>query len=117
MMVGSTAMVGWIDTTGRAFIKQYILRGQSSSDVVVDEGKLMLESISPKVVLYGVNIYLMFQVRFSNPVKNQKILFAHSNEAPVDFQLTKHDDKISVSIEFSSGLDFCSLCEVIHVSE
>lgn len=109
MMVGSSAMVGWIDTTGRAFIKQYDLQGRSSSDVVVDEGKLMPKSISPKVVLYGVNIYLMFQVRFSKPVKSQKILFAHANEAPNHFQLTKHDDKISISFEFSSGLFFFPL--------
>ncbi|KAF3328789.1 Cytochrome b561 and DOMON domain-containing protein [Carex littledalei] len=103
MMVGSSAMVGWIDTTGRAFIKQYGLRGRSSSDVVVNDGKLRLTSVSPKVVLYGVNIYLMFQVRFSKLIKSQEILFAYANEAPNHFLLTKHDDKISISIEFSSG--------------
>lgn len=106
MMVGSNAMVGWIDTTGRAFIKQYDLRGMSSSDVVVNDGKLKLTSVSPKVMLYGVNIYLMFQVRFSKPVKSQGILFAYANEAPNHFLLTKHDDKISISIEFSSGFVF-----------
>ncbi|KAF3320109.1 Cytochrome b561 and DOMON domain-containing protein [Carex littledalei] len=108
MMVGSNAMVGWIDTTGRAFIKQYDLRGMSSSDVVVNDGKLRLTSVSPKVVLYGVNIYLMFQVRFSKLVESQEILFAYANEAPNHFLLMKHDDKISISIEFSSGASTAS---------
>ncbi|KAJ4752566.1 Cytochrome b561 and DOMON domain-containing protein [Rhynchospora pubera] len=103
MMVGSSAMVGWIDTSGRSFIKQYDLQGRSSSDVIVDEGKLMLTSVSPKVVLYGVNIYLMFQVRFSKQVESQEVILAYANESPNHLQLTKHDDKISVSFDFSSG--------------
>ncbi|KAJ3700978.1 hypothetical protein LUZ61_004683 [Rhynchospora tenuis] len=103
MMVGSSAMVGWIDTSGRAFIKQYDLQGRSSSDVIVDEGKLVLTSVSPKVVLYGVNIYLMFQMKFSKQVESHDVLLAYANESPTHLQLTKHDDKISVSFDFSSG--------------
>ncbi|KAG8067566.1 hypothetical protein GUJ93_ZPchr0005g15508 [Zizania palustris] len=37
-MVGSSAMVGWIDNQGRAYIKQYYLSKQTSSGVKVDGG-------------------------------------------------------------------------------
>ncbi|KAJ3694513.1 hypothetical protein LUZ60_009993 [Juncus effusus] len=103
LMVGSSAMIGWIDSTGKAYIKQYYLKGTAQSEVIVNKGKLMETKVSPRVVLYGVNIYLAFQVKFFESVKDQSVLFAYSTEAPNGFRLSEHEDKISLSFDFSSS--------------
>ncbi|XP_008783208.1 cytochrome b561 and DOMON domain-containing protein At3g61750 [Phoenix dactylifera] len=103
MMVGSSAMVGFIGKGGKAHIKQYYLRGQTSSEVIVNEGQLLTTDVAPAVVLYGVNIYLAFQLKFSAPVTQQTLLFAFSSETPNNYHLTEHDDKTSVSFDFSAG--------------
>ncbi|KAG0486530.1 hypothetical protein HPP92_008625 [Vanilla planifolia] len=76
MMVGSSAMVGWIGRAGKAHIRQFHLRSQSSSDVIVNEGNLLLTGVKPAVLLFGSSIYLAFQVKFLSPVAEQKLLFA-----------------------------------------
>ncbi|ONK80366.1 uncharacterized protein A4U43_C01F16880 [Asparagus officinalis] len=101
MMVGSSAMVGFIGKGGRAHIKQYYLRGQSSSEVIINEGQLTETNVKPAIILYGVNIYLAFQLKFSSPVSQQQLLFAFSTATPNNYQLTEHDDKISISFDFS----------------
>ena len=103
-MVGSSAMIGWIDNHGRAYIKQYYLRGQTSSGVKVDQGNLLTTDISPAVVLYGDNIYLAFQVNFSVQLARQTIILASSAITPNKFHLAEHDDKTALSFDFSSGL-------------
>ncbi|BAD73755.1 membrane protein-like [Oryza sativa Japonica Group] len=40
MMVGSSAMVGWVGKTGLSHVKQFSLRGKTPSQVVADEGFL-----------------------------------------------------------------------------
>jgi len=50
-MTGSSAMVGWIGKTGRPHIKQFYFRGRSSSEVVVNEGKLSSTNVEPVVVV------------------------------------------------------------------
>ncbi|XP_039117445.1 cytochrome b561 and DOMON domain-containing protein At3g61750 [Dioscorea cayenensis subsp. rotundata] len=103
MMVGSSAMVGWIGKTGRAHIRRYYLRGQSSSQVIVNEGQLQTTDVSPMVILYGANIYLAFQLKFSAPLSQQELLFAVGSRIPVNYRLTEHDDKTSVSFDFAAG--------------
>uniref|UniRef100_A0A0E0HBD5 Cytochrome b561 and DOMON domain-containing protein n=1 Tax=Oryza nivara TaxID=4536 RepID=A0A0E0HBD5_ORYNI len=93
-MVGSSAMVGWIDNQGRAYIKQYYLSNQTSSGVKVDEGKLLTTDVPSAAVLYGDNIYLVFQVKFPLHIARQ---------TPNKFHLTEHDDKTTLSFDFSSG--------------
>lgn len=104
MMIGSSAMVGWIGRGGRAHIKRYYLRGQSSSEVIVNEGQLLATDVAPAVVLYGVNIYLAFQLKFLTPLTQQELLFAFSTTTPNNYRLTEHDDKISISFDLSGGL-------------
>ncbi|THU45678.1 hypothetical protein C4D60_Mb02t20510 [Musa balbisiana] len=116
MMTGASAMVGWIDIGGRANIrqffffflflandKQFYLRGQTSSEVMVDEGQLLETRVAPAVILYGNNIYLAFQLNVSAPMAQQLLLFALSTATPVEFYLMEHDDKASVSFDFSVG--------------
>ncbi|XP_009389952.2 cytochrome b561 and DOMON domain-containing protein At3g61750-like [Musa acuminata AAA Group] len=103
MMTGASAMVGWIDIGGRANIRQFYLRGQTSSEVMVDEGQLLETGVAPAVILYGNNIYLAFQLNVSAPMAQQLLLFALSTATPVEFYLMEHDDKASVSFDFSVG--------------
>lgn len=103
MMVGSSAMVGWIGKTGQVHIKQFDLRGQTSSQVVVDQGQLQSTGVSPVVVLYGADIFLAFQLKFSAPVTRQNLLFAIGTAIPVNNVLQKHTDKVSISFDFSAG--------------
>lgn len=104
MMVGSSAMVGFLGKGGRVHIKQYYLRGQISSEVIVNEGQLLTTDVAPGVVIYGVNIYLAFQLKFSAAVTQQELLFAFSSATPNNYRLTEHDDKTSVSFDFSAGM-------------
>lgn len=103
MMVGSSAMVGWMGKE-RAHIRQYYLRGQSPSDVVVNQGQLLGTSIPPIVVLNGAKIYMGFQVKFEAPVTRQPILFAFGTSPPSHYRLMEHEDKTSILFDFSSGM-------------
>jgi hypothetical protein len=103
-MVGSSAMIGWIDNHGRAYIKQYYLGSQTSSGVKVDRGNLLTTDTPPAVVLYGDNIYLAFQVNFSVQLAQPNIILASSAITPNMFHLGEHDDKTTLSFDFSSGL-------------
>ncbi|XP_020675938.1 cytochrome b561 and DOMON domain-containing protein At3g61750, partial [Dendrobium catenatum] len=57
---------------------------------------------SPAVVQNGPNIYIAFQLKFLSRITQQKLLFAFGTATPVNDRLTKHQDKISVSFDFSS---------------
>ncbi|CAN6444708.1 unnamed protein product [Victoria cruziana] len=103
MMVGSSAMVGWMDSQNRATIKQFYLGGQSSSQVVADQGNLQFTGITPSVVLQGTNIYLIFQLNFSAPVTRKNLLFAVGSNTPIQNTLIQHSDKTSISLDFSAG--------------
>ncbi|RRT79761.1 hypothetical protein B296_00009761 [Ensete ventricosum] len=84
-------------------IRQFYLRGQTSSEVMVDQGQLLETRVAPAVILYGNNIYLAFQLNVSAPMAHQLLLFALSTATPVEFYLMEHDDKASVSFDFSVG--------------
>ncbi|KAJ4957155.1 hypothetical protein NE237_013938 [Protea cynaroides] len=102
LMVNSSAMVGWINREGRARIKQYYLRGTKPSQVKRDEGELNVTN-SPIVVLYGATIYLAFQLKFSDRLHRQNILLAFGNKTPLHGRLSEHDDKTSITFDFSAG--------------
>ncbi|KAG0455329.1 hypothetical protein HPP92_024621 [Vanilla planifolia] len=103
MMVGSSAMVGWIGNTGRPHVKQFYLSGQSSSKVLVDQGQLPVVSETAMVFQHGPNIYLAFQLKFASSIGQQMLLFAFGTATPVKNRLKEHQDKISVSFDFSAG--------------
>ncbi|KAJ3670745.1 hypothetical protein LUZ60_008171 [Juncus effusus] len=104
MMVGSSAMVGWMGKTGVPHIKQFSLQGQTRSQVVVNEGNLLLSSDSePTVMVDQAKIYLAFKAKFPERVTRQQILFAFGASIPVDNKLKIHEDKISMAFDFSTG--------------
>lgn len=105
MMVGSSAMVGWMGKTGVPHIKQFFLKGQTSSQVVVNEGNLLMSPDSePKVVVDQAKIYLAFKLKFPEKVTTQQILLAFGTSIPVNNKLEKHVDKTSMAFDFSTGL-------------
>lgn len=104
-MVGSSAMVGWISRTGHARIKEYHAKGYTRAEVKPDKGDLNFTSIPPVVVLDGANIYLAFQLKFEGALGRQPTLLAYGSRYPTvnTHELPKHDDKISMLINYSGG--------------
>ncbi|XP_039684128.1 cytochrome b561 and DOMON domain-containing protein At3g61750 isoform X2 [Medicago truncatula] len=102
-MVGSSAMVGWINKHGHAKIKQYYLRGNKSSEVIANKGELPLNNVPAAVATNGAEIYLAFQLQTTIPFGKQPILLAFSTKHPHEHHLSKHDDKTTIIFDFSSG--------------
>lgn len=107
-MVGSSAMVGWIDKAGVPHVEQYYLRSQSPSGVVVNDTQLLTSGVPPVVVTYMANIYLAFKLKLSAPVTKQQLIFALGTSTPVDNRLTMHRAKKSLSFDFAAGESYAS---------
>ncbi|XP_027335955.1 cytochrome b561 and DOMON domain-containing protein At3g61750-like [Abrus precatorius] len=103
MMVGSSAMVGWISKHGHAKIKQFYLRGRKSSEVIVDKGELPLNNVPAAVATNGAEIHLAFQLQMTTPLERQPILLAFGSKYPQNHHLSKHEDKTAIIFDFSSG--------------
>ncbi|KAB2595848.1 hypothetical protein D8674_031298 [Pyrus ussuriensis x Pyrus communis] len=114
MMVGSSAIVGWINKKGQVRIKQYYLQGSKVSQVIPDKGELPLTGIPASVVLHGPRIYLAFQMKFKTHLARQPIILAIGSRLMSIFyiiyltlflhnHLTIHNDKTTVLFDFSSG--------------
>lgn len=108
LMVGSSAMVGWIGNTGRAHVKQFFLKGRAVREVIAEKGNLNVTSIPPAVAVYGATIYLAFQLKLAAPIHTRSILLAFGFETPVHNRLSKHDDKTAILFDFNAGLFFSS---------
>ncbi|XP_065009883.1 cytochrome b561 and DOMON domain-containing protein At3g61750-like [Musa acuminata AAA Group] len=112
MMVGSSAVVGWMGKTGQRHIERFYLGGQSSSAVQVDKGELQFSTAAaaagPSVLVENAKIYLAFRLKFSAPVTQQQLIFAIGSATPVNNVLQIHDDKTSILFDFSSGTSSAS---------
>ncbi|CAN7052541.1 hypothetical protein IGI04_027705 [Brassica rapa subsp. trilocularis] len=117
-MVGSSAMVGWISKKGHAKIKQYYLQGTERDQVVPDQGELQLQKVPPVVALHGAMIYLAFQVKFTVKVPRRAVILAFSSAYPSKLgRLSKHDDKITVIVDFSKANGVTSSIQTTASSE
>ncbi|CAF2175794.1 hypothetical protein HID58_026688 [Brassica napus] len=117
-MVGSSAMVGWITKKGHAKIKQYYLQGTERDQVVPDQGELQLQKVPPVVALHGAMIYLAFQVKFTVRVPRRAVILAFSSAYPSKLgRLSKHDDKITVIVDFSKANGVTSSIQTTASSE
>ncbi|KAG2625879.1 cytochrome b561 and DOMON domain-containing protein At3g61750-like [Panicum virgatum] len=105
LMIGSSAMVGWIGKKGLPHIRQFALRGKSSSKVVVDRGFLVSNDNDHDhtVVVQQAKIYLAFQLKFSYRLTHQHIIMAFGNSIPVKNKLTMHQGKTSFTFDFTTG--------------
>lgn len=117
MMVGSSAMVGWINKHGHAKIKQFYLRGRKPSEVIVDKGELPLNNMPAAVAINGADIHLAFQLQTTVPFGKQPILLAFGTRHPHEHHLSKHDATTAIVIDFSSGaksdVPFFQSCYVV----
>ena len=103
LMVGSSAMVGWMGKTGVAHIKQFSLQGKVPSQVVVDKGSLVSNDHDHTVLVQQAKIYLAFQLRFPAPLKRQNVLLAIGSAIPVNDRLSEHQSKTSITFDFTTG--------------
>ncbi|KAI4328910.1 hypothetical protein L6164_021227 [Bauhinia variegata] len=103
MMVGSSAMVGWISKHGQAKIKQFYLQGRKPSEVIAGKGELPLNNMPAAVATNGAEIYLAFQLQTTDPIGKQPILLAFGTNYPHNHHLSKHVDKTAILFDFSSG--------------
>nr|KYP54618.1 Ferric-chelate reductase 1 [Cajanus cajan] len=103
MMVGSSAMVGWISKHGHARIKQFYLRGRKPSEVIVDKGELPLSNVPAAVATNGAQIHLAFQLQMTTSFEKQPILLAFGSKYPQNHHLSKHEDKTAIVFDFSAG--------------
>lgn len=115
-MVGSSAMAGWMGKTGIPHIEPYYLGGKSRSEVKLNKGQLLTTAVPPAVVVEQAKIYIAFQLKFSAPITQQKLLFAFGTKIPVNKHLTKHDDKTSITFDFSSGLVTLAILLIIFLA-
>ncbi|XP_041000673.1 cytochrome b561 and DOMON domain-containing protein At3g61750-like [Juglans microcarpa x Juglans regia] len=103
MMVGSSAMVGWINTKGHARIKQYYLQGSKQGQVIPDKGELPLTGVPASVGLNGEMIYLAFQLKFQTQLARQPTVLAFGSSYPKNSHLSEHEDKTTIMVDFSAG--------------
>ncbi|KAF7826180.1 cytochrome b561 and DOMON domain-containing protein [Senna tora] len=103
MMVGSSAMVGWMNKHGHPKIKQFYLQAKKASEVIVDKGEMPLNNMPPAVATNGAQIYLAFQLQTPKPFGKQPLLLAFGTKTPQNHHLTKHVDKTALIFDFSSG--------------
>lgn len=103
MMVGSSAIVGWVGADGVATMKKYYLGGQLPSKVNPDSGNLQVGNSS--IVVTPSAIYMAFQLNTDKPEAKVIYSIGPPNVFPSapNFRLTRHADQISTSINYATG--------------
>ncbi|XP_038875732.1 cytochrome b561 and DOMON domain-containing protein At3g61750-like [Benincasa hispida] len=103
-MVGSSAMVAWVEKNGFSGIRQYYLEGKNMSKVIPNKGDLRFTTASPVVVVHGDVLYIAFQLKFPTSLAYQPILLAIGSANPLkNGLLPKHTNSTTTYIEFSSA--------------
>ncbi|XP_061349875.1 cytochrome b561 and DOMON domain-containing protein At3g07570-like [Gastrolobium bilobum] len=103
-MVGSTAIVGWMPSSGAGGLKVYYLGGKSPNQVIPDKGNLnvMNFSILPATTSLA---YITFQLKTAQPTTNLLYAIGPNGVFPdyPDYTLAQHSDEISTKIDYSTG--------------
>ncbi|XP_015086250.1 cytochrome b561 and DOMON domain-containing protein At3g07570-like [Solanum pennellii] len=105
-MVGSSAIVGWISNDGSSTMKRYYLGGQSSAQVVPDEGNLQLVNMTSSIIAENSRIYMAFQLSTAVTPTNRLIYSLGPNgrlPSPINYQLSQHRAHISTFFDYKSG--------------
>jgi len=103
MMVGSSAIVGWISSDQTGTIKQYLLGGQTASQVMPDQGNLNINS--SMVISQSSRIYLIFQLNTAVQ-PTSRLIYAIGPAGflpPASFSLTEHSDKATTTLNYVTG--------------
>ncbi|KDP45178.1 hypothetical protein JCGZ_15043 [Jatropha curcas] len=104
LMVGSSAVVGWIsDTDGSANIKQYFLGGQNPTRVQPDSGNLNITY--SMLISQSSRLYLAFQLSTDQP--SSRLIYSVGPvgilpSAP-SYRLTEHRDKVPTVLNYNTG--------------
>ncbi|XP_078432456.1 uncharacterized protein LOC144704091 [Wolffia australiana] len=104
-MVGSSAVAGWISSTGGGIAKQYDLTGEVSSKCPPDQGNLQLVNGSTTIVRSSSRLYLAFQLNATKPLNRLIYALGPNGRLPdSSFYLAEHQAEISTSIDYSTGV-------------
>ncbi|XP_057772660.1 cytochrome b561 and DOMON domain-containing protein At3g07570 [Salvia miltiorrhiza] len=107
-MVGSTAIVGWVESGGTPNMKEYFLGGQQPSLVRLIQQQpnqgLPIGNVSITLIQSG-RIYIAFQLLTAQP--GSRLIYAvgpagRLPQAP-DFRLTEHQERIATTLNYASG--------------
>ncbi|KAM1185644.1 hypothetical protein ACFX13_015172 [Malus domestica] len=107
MMVGSSAVVGWMNRDGRSgTVKQYYLKGRTRNDEIIpDKGELKFTNVTPTIVVKDQIIYLGFQLQFSSRLDRQPFLFAAGYGKPgANNILPTHKYRSALLVDFPKGV-------------
>ncbi|KAG6401330.1 hypothetical protein SASPL_138183 [Salvia splendens] len=106
-MVGSTAIVGWVESDGTSNMKQYFLGGQQPNLVRLIQPPtqgLPLANGSTMVV-QSDRIYITFQLLTPRPTSH--LIYAVGPDARLpqasDYRLTEHEEHVATSLNYASG--------------
>ncbi|XP_022769929.1 cytochrome b561 and DOMON domain-containing protein At3g07570-like [Durio zibethinus] len=105
MMVGSSAMVGWISADGTGTVKQYFLGGQIPNLVLPDQGNLTIVSNSSSITSQSSRLYMAFQLNTSQPLSRVIYSVGQIGVIPSSpgYALAEHRDKVSTILNYVTG--------------
>lgn len=104
VMIGSSAVVGWISATdGSPTVKKYFLGGQNSKEVVLDGGNLVINT--SMIVTQSSRLYLAFQLNTDQPAPRIIYALGPTGVMPSSpsFSLTRHADMVSTTLNYVTG--------------
>lgn len=104
-MVGSSAVVGWVSADGTPTIRQYALRGQKPSQVVVNQGSLQITGNSSMILSQSSRLYLVFQLNTNQPLTRLIYSVGPVGVFPTgtDYELTRHRDQVTAELNYVTG--------------
>ncbi|KAL9304079.1 hypothetical protein ACSQ67_021342 [Phaseolus vulgaris] len=105
-MVGSSAIVGWISSSGAGGgMKQYYLTGLAPNQVVPDRGNLKVLTNSTFITSQSSRLYMAFQLETNQPLSRLIYAFGPNGVFPStpSFALTQHQDKVSITLNYATG--------------
>ncbi|CAO2818936.1 unnamed protein product [Amaranthus hypochondriacus] len=106
LMIGSSAMVGWIYQNGTTMVKQYYLKDKNPEKVTPDAGELNVKLNSTTVFTRSNRIYLAFQLNTKQPQKSLLYAVGPYGQLPTakdELRLKEHRDKDSASLDYTTG--------------
>lgn len=116
LMIGSSAVVGWISATdGSSGVKKYFLGGQSSKEVVPDGGNLVVNTSA--IVTQSSRLYLAFQLTADQP--SRRIIYALGQTGLMpsspSFSLTQHSSTASTALNYVTGESWPAIRLILFV--
>ncbi|KZV32205.1 hypothetical protein F511_29780 [Dorcoceras hygrometricum] len=104
-MVGSSAMVGWVQSDGTLNIKRYYLGGQTSEAVTLDSSDTRLQISNSSIQLVQDLIYMAFQVTSDKPTSHLLYSFGQRGRLPNPDGdgLVEHQERIVTSLDYATG--------------